>query len=269
MVKVHSAIYYEHHPNDYVSEHSHNSFECVFYMDGHGTITVEGEVLEYDGPTITLVPPSVKHDERTRDFTRLYILLFQGNSMSIPRQFSYLRLTEEQVGIFLDLFSKMLEEEKNKKSHYQEMINAYFELVLCHFLRETGAGDKTRSPENELVSRMKTYMKENYSQDIDFSQIASSLGYSYDRLRHIFRQKTNTSIHQYLLNCRLYAAKQMILTTDMPIKDIAVQCGFHSSVHFTNFFKSKMNVSPSEFRNAQNHQIDIGVFKIEGKGGDR
>jgi len=266
---VKSFVYYEHHPNDYVTEHSHNCFECVFYMNGAGTVTAEGDTLEYAGPTVTLVGPGIKHDEKTREFSRLYIILFEGRGMEIPKQFSSLSLNPEDSGIFLDLFGKMQEEEKEKKRYYKDAIDAYFSLALCRFLRETAVGAGRASPDKELVSRIKTYVKENYNQPIDFEQIASSFGYSYDRLRHIFRRQTNTSIHQYLLNCKLYAAKQMLLTTDMPIKDIAARCGFGSSIHFTNFFKGKMNISPRQFRNSQDNRIDVGVFKIEGEPGDK
>ena len=37
--KIKSLVYYEHHHNDYITEHSHNCYECVFYLNGKGKIT--------------------------------------------------------------------------------------------------------------------------------------------------------------------------------------------------------------------------------------
>lgn len=269
LCQVKSLVYYEHYPNDYVMEHSHNCYECVFYMNGRGVITAGGDAVEYDGPTLTLVSPSVKHDEKTQDASNLYIILFEAEEVTIPKQFSYLSLSEEEAREFLDFFQKMQKEEKEKQSYYKDIINSYFSMVLCRFLRETAASAGSSVPDAELVKRIKSYMKENYNQDIDFTQIAASFGYSHDHLRHIFKQQTNTTIHQYLLNCRLYAAKQLLLNTQMPIRDIALQCGFRSSVHFSNFFKSKMNISPRQFRKSQENKIDKGVFKIQGDRGDK
>lgn len=269
LCQVKSLVYYEHHPNDYVMEHSHNCYECVFYMNGRGSITAGAEAIEYEGPTLTVVSPSTKHDEKTQEESCLYIILFDAGEMTIPKQFSYLALAEKEAQDIRSFFQKMQEEEKEKQSYYKDIINSYFNLVICRFLRETASNTGHSVPDAELVQRIKSYMKENYNQTIDFTQIAASFGYSYDRLRHIFRQETNTTIHQYLLNCRLYAAKQMLLTTDMPIQDIAVQCGFRSSIHFSNFFKSKMSISPRQFRNSQENLIDAGVFKIKGEEGDK
>lgn len=268
LCQVKSFVYYEHYPNDYVMEHSHNCYECVFYMNGRGLITAGGDAVEYNGPTLTVVSPSVKHDEKTQEASNLYIILFEAEEV-IPKQFSYLSLSQEASDEFLDIFRKMQKEEVEKQSYYKDIIDSYFSLVLCRFLRETAAGAGHSVPDAELVKRIKSYMKENYNQDIDFSQIAASFGYSYDRLRHIFRQETNTTLYQYLLNCKLFAAKQMLLSSQMSIQDIAMQCGFRSSIHFSNFFKSKMNISPRQFRESQDNQIDKGVFKIKGEKDDR
>lgn len=262
---VKSFIYYEHHPNDYVMEHMHNCYECVFYLDGKGIVTADNDTYEYEGPTITIVSPGIKHDETNIEFSRLFIILFQLKNENLIKPFTKLKLDKEMAEIFVDLFDKMQDEEKNKKPFYRDMISSYFSLVLYFLLRKINKGDSKVSYNEELVNRTKNYIKENYNHKIDFEQIASSFGYSYHRFRHIFQQETNISINQYLLNCKLYAAKQMIISTNMQIKEIAINCGFENSIHFNNFFKSRMNISPLQFRNASSMQTDVGVFKIKNK----
>lgn len=261
--KVKSFVYYEHHKNDFVIEHSHNCYECVFYTGGKGIITADNDVLIYDGPTITFVSPFIKHDEKTLEFSKLFIILFECDDLKFSKPFTGLRLTEEQAALFGALYAKMQDEEKEKKAYYKNIVNAYFNIVLSEYLRATG-GDNRISYEQELVGRIKNYIRENYKQDIDFEQIAASFGYSYDRFRHIFRNVADTSIHQYLMECRLYAAKQMLLSTKMPVKDIAADCGFGSNIHFNNFFKKKMNISPLQFRHSSRNRFDVGVFNIDG-----
>lgn len=258
---VKSFVYYEHHSKDYIVEHSHNCYECVFYMEGKGTITADKEVSEYDGSTITIVSPSTKHDEKTETFTRLFIILFEAEKGLLSKPFYKLKLTGKTHHAFLELFNKMQDEEKEKRPLYKDVVNYYFSLILCNFFRNISS--TRESPDKELVSRIKAYIKENYNQDVDFVQIATSFGYSYDRFRHIFQKETGTPIHQYILNCKLYAAKQMLLFSAMPVKDIAVKCGFNSNIHFNNFFKKKMSISPQQFRKFSLNPIDVGVFKID------
>ena len=92
--------------------------------------------------------------------------------------------------------------------------------------------------------------------------LASVYGYSYDSFRNIFVEETGVGLNQYLVNCRLYAAKHLLISTNLPVNQIAVQTGFKSNVYFNNFFTKKMNISPKKFRNQREKQIDVGVFKI-------
>ena len=114
-----------------------------------------------------------------------------------------------------------------------------------------------------MVKRIKSYIKENYKQDIDFKAIASSYGYSYDRFRHIFVTETGVSLNQYLLNCRLYAAKQMLINTNLSVKEIANECGFKSDVYFNIFFTKRMDISPLKFNieNIISYIISITIFE--------
>lgn len=265
LCKVKSFVYYEHNKSDFVMEHSHSCYEFVFYIEGKGIITADNDVLVYDGPTVTVVNPLIKHDEKTLEFSRLFIILFETNSLKLVKPFTSLKLKPEQTQTLSELFAKMQEEEKEKDCYYRSIVNSYFCIALDKFLRMI-SGENKINYEKELVGGIKNYIKENYNQQIDFERIASSFGYSYDRFRHIFRKETKTSLHQYLMECRLYASKQMLLTTDMQIKDIALRCGFGSSIHFNNFFKKKMKISPLQFRQSSHNQFDIGVFKIEENG---
>lgn len=259
-VNVKSLVYYEHQPNEYVIEHTHNCYECVLYINGKGTVTADNDVYEYEGATLTIVSPDIKHEEKTQEFTRLYFTLFQTNAILI-KKYQTLKLSKELTDFYLDLFDKMQNEERDKKPFFREIIDSYFSIALSVFLRETGEADG-HSFDKNFVERIKNYIKENYNQNIDFSRIAMSAGYSFDRMRHIFQKEAKVSLYRYLLNCRLYAAKQMLISTDKSVKEIALSCGFSSSVHFNNFFKERMQLTPLEFRNASRKEIDVGVFKL-------
>lgn len=260
--KIKSLVYYEHHPYDYVMEHSHNCFECVFYLNGKGKITVSNEVHNYEGPTISIVSPGNKHDEETEEFSQIYIVLFEIDNDILFKPGCVISLDDNTKELFLSIFEKILLEEKTRTTYYFKIMNSYFDILLSHCLRLLNKS-KLHRFNGELVKRIKSYIKENYKQDIDFKAIASSYGYSYDRFRHIFVTETGVSLNQYLLNCRLYAAKQMLINTNLSVKEIANECGFKSDVYFNIFFTKRMNISPLKFRNQSGNQIDVGVFKIE------
>lgn len=258
---VKSLVYYEHSPNDFVVEHSHSCYECVFYCEGMGAIAVEKEAYTYSGPTLTIMSPGSLHDEKTNQKSKLYIVLFDLDGDIQLEPFNIFKVSKEDEKEITLTFEMMRNEEKEKKPYYQEIISSLFSSIIFKYLR-TLTNVKVSS-NKELVERTKTYIKENYRQDIDFEKVAFNIGYSFDRFRHIFKQETGVSIYQYLLNCRLYAAKQMLLDSNLTVKEVARNCGFDSVIHFNNFFKSKMNTSPIQFRKSSRTQIDKGVFTID------
>lgn len=259
--KIKSLVYYEHHHDDYITEHSHNCYECVFYLNGKGKITVENEVYNYSGPTISIVGPGKKHDEETEEFSQLYIVLFElDDNRLFDRDFIF-SVDEATKKVFQQIFEQILEEEKKCTDLSLKIMNSYFDILLSYCLRNVD-GMTSNEHNADFVERVKGYIKENYKQDIDFKTIATSYGYSYDRFRHIFVEETGTSLNQYLLNCRLYAAKQLLINTKLTVKKIAKECGFSNEVYFNIFFTKRMNMSPLKFRNSSEHQIDVGVLKL-------
>lgn len=259
--KIKSLVYYEHHPNDYIMEHSHNCYECVFYLNGKGKITVANEVYNYSGPTISIVSPGKKHDEETIEFSQLYIVLFELDDNTMFENDYFLSFDEDMKKTFQHIFEQILEEEKKCNGLSLKIMNSYFDILLSYCLR-TIDESVNHERNKELVQRIKGYIKENYKQDIDFKTIATSYGYSYDRFRHIFVNETGTGLNQYLLNCRLYAAKQLLINSKLTVKKIALECGFKNEVYFNIFFTKRMNMSPLKFRNSSENQIDIGVLKL-------
>ncbi|MBQ8793661.1 MAG: helix-turn-helix transcriptional regulator, partial [Clostridia bacterium] len=56
------------------------------------------------------------------------------------------------------------------------------------------------------------------------------------------------SVMDYLLSCRIAAAKNMLAKTDKSISEIVESCGFSDNSNFNRTFKKLNNMSPSEFR---------------------
>lgn len=66
-----------------------------------------------------------------------------------------------------------------------------------------------------------------------------------------FQKHLGRTPHEYLLAYRLRQSKQLLLTTDLTMEQIAEKCGFNSASHFARAFRSSNNLRPSEFRRMQ------------------
>jgi AraC-like DNA-binding protein len=63
-----------------------------------------------------------------------------------------------------------------------------------------------------------------------------------------FRMLTGLPPRQYLLDCRIRAARELLQTTALPVTEIAMRLGFCSSQHFANLFKRHTGVTPRACR---------------------
>ena len=99
-----------------------------------------------------------------------------------------------------------------------------------------------------IVSDVKSFIHRNYAECITNRDIAAALGYHPYYVSRVFRAVTGTTPHQYLLDHRLSAARELLISGHASIDKVAASCGFATASHFTAAFKKKYGVSPSLFR---------------------
>ncbi len=65
-----------------------------------------------------------------------------------------------------------------------------------------------------------------------------------------FRRTTGTSPHRYLTHIRVQEAKGLLLSSTLPLADIALICGFGDQSYFTRVFTRSVGASPGSWRRA-------------------
>ena len=103
---------------------------------------------------------------------------------------------------------------------------------------------------HELTAQI--YINDHLSETIDFYALADSVGLSYRSFRYLFTKETGTSPLQFQIERKLIRAKNLLASSDLPVKDIAESLGFSSSWYFAHFFQKHANCSPVTYRK-QNH----------------
>jgi len=72
------------------------------------------------------------------------------------------------------------------------------------------------------------------------------LGYGHDWIQRHFVRAVGLSPHQYLLNYRIEEAQRLMLSGDTTMTDVALECGFSSSQHFSASFKRITGITPTQ-----------------------
>ncbi len=96
-----------------------------------------------------------------------------------------------------------------------------------------------------------TYIENNYTHAISIQDIADECHFSESHFMKFFKQCTGTSFISYLNDYRLLIASRLLTSTDLPVTQIAVECGFDNISYFNRCFKKnmvKLLLKPDEIR---------------------
>lgn len=97
----------------------------------------------------------------------------------------------------------------------------------------------------KLVSE---YIAAHLDGRILIQDLADIVGYSPSHFTRTFNKTTGTSPYQFVLNTRIEASKDMLRSSDRPIVDIAMDCGFATQEHFSRVFRKYAGSTPMNFR---------------------
>lgn len=92
------------------------------------------------------------------------------------------------------------------------------------------------------------YMHRHLDGELTLNSMATLVQMSPQHFANLFRKSTGVAPHQYVLRERLETARCMLLETNRPIADIALEVGFASQSHFTDVFHKMLGYTPSRYR---------------------
>lgn len=95
------------------------------------------------------------------------------------------------------------------------------------------------------------YINENYYKDINMAMVANYISLNYYYFSTLFKERVGMSFLDYLNKVRIQRAKELLLSTNLKIWEIAQKVGYKNPKHFTRIFKELTGLSPNEYRDAQ------------------
>ena len=98
------------------------------------------------------------------------------------------------------------------------------------------------------VRRAQEYLNRNFSARIRIEDVAEHVGISKAYLQRIYRTYTGTTLLATINNIRVDRAKQLLINTSLPVKEIVSGTGFQNSQQLIYEFKRIVGMPPSEFR---------------------
>lgn len=66
----------------------------------------------------------------------------------------------------------------------------------------------------------------------------------------LFKQSMGVTAYQYVTQCRIERAKQLLKQPELTIVEVCDQVAFHSQSHFTKVFRQQNTVTPKAYHNS-------------------
>ncbi|WP_339225152.1 AraC family transcriptional regulator [Paenibacillus sp. FSL H8-0332] len=118
---------------------------------------------------------------------------------------------------------------------------------------QTASAQMSRSDIDALM-QAKQILDQNYLSAPSLQQLSRQIYLNEFKLKKGFKLLFGSSVHAYIIERRLDAAYQLLETADCNITTAAMMCGFKKPSHFTEKFKRKYGVTPSQYFKKGNYQ---------------
>ena len=102
--------------------------------------------------------------------------------------------------------------------------------------------------DNQRIKGMLDFIQKNYSNELTLKEIGEAVFIGERETLRCFARTIGISPIEYLKKYRVKVAANLLTTTDLPVTEICIQCGFNSPSYFSKSFQRVFNVTPREYR---------------------
>ena len=125
-------------------------------------------------------------------------------------------------------------------------------ILLSRFLKMATPKVETHDDRiRTIISHIRSNLYEN--QDID--QLAKLACMSKDHFIRIFKKETGDTPNAYITKKKMEAAELLLITSDEPIKNVAIKLGYDDCSYFNKTFKKYSGITPQQYRMAHKDGI--------------
>ncbi len=244
------------------SKHWHRSIEIFLVLEGRLLFMINNCRLPLQAADFVIVNSNEIHSIEAPEPNTTIV-------MQIPIRFLSAYTKEDDYVIFskqsdeenlklVQLIVQMFQAYQNKEFAYELKVHSLFyevlHLLITRFMHLEHDPYLLQQKRNlDRLSKITSYMKANYNQDITLESLAKRFSFSSSYLSRMFKRYADVSYKTYLLNLRTEYGLREMMNTDHNLNDVAQNNGFPNSRAFAKAFSKRYGCLPSEYRKQQNY----------------
>lgn len=152
---------------------------------------------------------------------------------------------ERLLESFLEVFDLVAME----KAGYQQICSGLVIYILSTIISIKKNENFDGKQIEKTIQKACLIIRESIDQNMNMKRLSSDLEIDYSVFRKMFKKYTGISPGQYHLSLRIRQAKELLISSDLSIKEISYRLGFESIFYFSRVFKSKTGINPTEYKN--------------------
>lgn len=241
--------------------HYHNWYEIFIVTSGSCEFSVYDKFFRVNAGTAMMLSPGVFHYYTSTEGCEYTIIEITAGYMS--RYFSNdaskmlfqcfnsqtISLSESEIMKCID-FCQIADNESNS-SVSDKFIAIASVLNLLNNATQNTLKIQTnleRKKSIEKLNYITNYISDNFKEINSISELAKACYISKSHMCRIFKEQLGVSVSSYINNIKINTARELLISGDMSILEIALESGFNSTQYFHKVFKSQLGCSPKEYR---------------------
>lgn len=228
------------------------NYQLLYIQSGTVIFTIDGKTVPLSAKTAVIFHPgepqiyTYPHGEHPKTYW-----LHIGGS-AVEGFLKKLNLFEQHIfpviddNMLTDSICSAVDEMISQRNGYDYAAISYaMQACLCLSRNEDS---KFKNSLQNAVEQIKIKIRHDYKTDVSNAEYAAEYNMSVSYFMHLFKQLTGTTPQKYKLQLRLETAQHMLISSTLPIGEIATQVGFNSAMYFCRYFNKKIGMSPSQYR---------------------
>ncbi len=134
---------------------------------------------------------------------------------------------------------EQLSSQEQCQSFRAKMIRSYCLLVRKHNLKDYSL----------LTQKIITYVDTELCADLSLKALSERLSVNASYLSTLFKKEMGMSLTDFVNHRRISHAQKLLISTEMPIKSVALKCGIPDIYYFSRLFKRITGTTPKAYRN--------------------
>jgi AraC-like DNA-binding protein len=241
-------------PDFDINRNNYPYYFIKYTLKGKGTLRIGSQTFPLKPGILTGFKPGTAHHYKAdpeNPMEHIFITfsgdesenLFEKSTLS-TRYFVETAQPDET----LNMFNKILHAGHTKQEFSQDICCSYLRILLLEQASRSVHSKMHTSISTTTYQDCKKHIDAHFSSIKSPRQVADKCGIDVRYLSALFKRYGHISPSQYLMGLKLNKAANLLLTTDLAIKNIAFRIGFEDPYHFSKNFKKFHGRSPNNYR---------------------